>query len=433
MEKEDVCGWCYCCLYCLSLVCVPIILGLALSSDSHTTEYTSTGTFGDSLNKSSGLFNVSSTVASVTVTLFSYDDVSVITFTTVSEPPLSSVLLPSKILSTLSNDNRVSYVDYNYIATDKPIYLLPGSIIFYNASVVSTAATSARYSACIYLFDDTSSFADFKSGYLIDSIDYICLPPVSRIIDHSISFNITNDGTYYVGIELIQSYITITSAVSVLHVYYNTTGLQPQLTCTDDTLLQWLGDCSVTICNSFSCADTMTYLLIQPSDSASLSLYYTTHAPFYLNTTKLGLFCTTLILYLCCYVCYCTFCCLYIICCDQDSVQQELPNRNIRSASNSKSDEMALLNSTEENELDSNSIQSTSTNSLPDFNLRPSSIEDTIDQRLFSVCNVTNLASTPTLPEFINAVDECNLKSYEEDIKPNTILHDIKSRFTFDM
>ena len=150
----------------LSCICIIIIL-LGLVLPSYSSESISTGTFGDSLNKSSGLFNVSSTVS---VSLHSNGEVSVITFITVNEPPLSSVLLPSKILSTLSNNNRVSYVDYNYIATDEPIYLLPGSIIFYNASVVSTVATSARYSACIYLFDDSSSFADFKSGYSINSI-----------------------------------------------------------------------------------------------------------------------------------------------------------------------------------------------------------------------------------------------------------------------
>ena len=219
--------------------------------------------------------------------------------------------------------------------------------------------------------------------------------------------------------------------MSILHVHYNTTGLQPQLTCMN-TQLQF-GLCSVTTCSTFSCADTMTYLLILPSHSTSLSLSYTTIAPFYLNSTKLGFFCTTLILFLCCNACY-IFCCLCIVCIDEDNfnIKQEIANR-IRSAfKNRSSDEgMVLLSSrsdTEENELDSNPVDSTSSNSLLDFSLQPSSTEDTIDQTVSPVCNVTNLASIPILPEFINAADECNLKSYEQDIKPNTILHDIKSR-----
>ena len=79
------------------------------------------------------------------------------------------------------------------------------------------------------------------------------------------SFEIENDGQYYVGIQL-QSGVTVQANASVVQVYYDTTGLQQQTACSSILI------CSIDICNTKCSHETTNYFLIKPLNRTSI--YY---------------------------------------------------------------------------------------------------------------------------------------------------------------
>ena len=235
---------------------------------------------GDILGNSSSLVIVNSSYTRSSAITFSSNEQGQrqpYTIILLSEPPI----VPSTITDYLPLEQFPLLLEaeseyreaFNYLGSDEPIYLLSGSSIMYNVTISSNTST---YPVCLYLFTNETHYNTFlmsagSSNYRYNNSH--CFPFMStntrKPTTTSFSFNITSAGQYYVGIQL-QSGVTVQANASVVRVYYNTTGLQQQTSCSD------IVSCSIDLCSTFLCShESITSFLIKPSNRTSINYSFT--------------------------------------------------------------------------------------------------------------------------------------------------------------
>lgn len=316
-----------CCCFCVGFVSLTIIGGIALFSVGAETELSYSLNIGDTLGNSSALIEANSP-AVVTVSFIPNVNMPEYTiFRSDNMPSKINQSLPTEISSVFSGQSGP--YDLNYLGSNEPIYLLSGSSIQYDVKITSSKRINSSYSACLYLFMDKANFNSFLSSNLTIPKDQHCFTSaVTREpIQVSHSFNIANAGQYYAGIKL-QNGVTIQVNVSVVRIYYNTTGLQ-QVYCS-------LFSCSVNICNTFLCSHKgTTYFIIKPSGNTEI-LYYFINAQIH-GSLYGGFIATAVIGSFCC--CCCCCCLLFVFCCcndycfirpDRNRIRQLPVNRQLR-------------------------------------------------------------------------------------------------------
>lgn len=289
---------CYCCLT-LSCFAIVIFLGTRSPVAGPTTSLLQVG---DILSNSSALIKANYSVSSATFFLVPEGTV----YVTTTEPPTITDHLSPKHLSISS----IRY-DLNYLGLMTPIYLLPGSILHYNVSIISNERLDSSYSACIYLFTSLTQFQNFLSfleNGNSSKISYCFTSPVTprqpTLASHS--FDIVETSKYYVGVELVNGANVIMMAnVSVVRVYYDTRGLSPRC-----SMAQF---CYISTCDELLCShssSSATYILVQAPADSSIQYEMTTAALFGANyvyfflALSLGNFSSC-----CCFIC-CCWCCI---------------------------------------------------------------------------------------------------------------------------
>ncbi|XP_019861881.1 PREDICTED: uncharacterized protein LOC109590396 [Amphimedon queenslandica] len=239
-------------------------------------------TIGDMLDDSSALFEVNSpAIAEVKFEI--YHEYTI--FETDHIPPIITEDLHSQQIYISVLWRKV--YDLNYLGSYNPFYLLAGSSIQYNITIEPTEMLNLENAACLYLFDNRTSFNNFVNSNLNSQV-IIARHCFTSNATYSYFFNITTDGVYYVGAE-VESGFTIQANGSVVCKRYNTTGLKQ--TCDHSHT------CTVTVCNTFICADeSTTYFLIQPTNTTDMLHTFSSsilHGSIYdgfIATTVLGIF-----------------------------------------------------------------------------------------------------------------------------------------------
>ena len=209
---------------------------------------------GDVL-RSSSLVTIDSSVSSVTITLIDPDYVTADVYLSDTKPSEDiEYLLPVTLrASTFSNT-------FNYLGYDEPIYLLPGSKLIYNISVSSVFRTS-KCPVRLHLYNNWLD-------YTISSEAIATTPCLSVGFNTIWIFNITESSTYYVGIETGNETI-VTSNVSVVRVYYNSTVLESPSDCSSP-LTNNNSVCTVTTCDNV-CNKPDVYILVKPNSNVNIS------------------------------------------------------------------------------------------------------------------------------------------------------------------
>jgi hypothetical protein len=161
----------------------------------------------------------------------------------------TSDVIPSTINEYLPPKLASKSSGYNYLGNDKPLYLLSESVIYFNASIKSS--DNDINIGCIYLFNTSSEYTDFVHGSSHSPPSYNdrhCFPPMKG------SFNITQQGQYFVSFHPMEDEISMT--ISVTRIRYNTTGLKSQ-------------DCYYDICsNSTICQlPNASYVIVHSNNS----------------------------------------------------------------------------------------------------------------------------------------------------------------------
>lgn len=255
---------------------------------------------GDVLGNSSSLIEVNSPMSS-SVTFHSKEEHYTVLFSD-NIPSTIKEHLPLQQYFFYSGQSKVEYrKDFNYLESDEPIYLLPGSSIMYNLTISSLMVQGINASACIYLFTNKTHYNNFLMSVSSSNVIYkdFCCSVVSDITlvakTESCFFNIVHAGQYYVGIKLKNAYVQ--ASASIARVYYDTNGLQQQATCSSVLI------CSIDVCNPVVCFNkTTTYFFIKPSfNRTSVNYFFTTPQ---LHGSFLGGFIATLVLLQiisCCY------------------------------------------------------------------------------------------------------------------------------------
>ena len=289
---------CFCLWFCFSfLVCPAILLGIILPSDSLTTS--TTNNIGDILGSPS-LINVDSTVSSVAIILTTLNS-----FTWTANVSLSSIK-PSESIEYLSQTTLINHpsllspISFNYLGADNPIYLLPGSKLFYNVSISSVKNTS-ECPARLHLFND-----------IFTSSDSLLSSPCLSVESPTLwTVNINDSSSYHVILEMNNG-VNVTSVTSVVRVYYNTTGLKTSDECS--LLTNDRSSCTVTTCGS-TCNRQNQYIIIKPTDNVDIQYEFT---PSILNRGNLAAFVSIIVLlFVCCCICLVCFAC--IICLPEKS------------------------------------------------------------------------------------------------------------------
>lgn len=302
------------CCCCVGFVLLIILGGIALFSVAAETELYYLN-IGDTLGNSSALIEANSP-AVVTVSFSPNANMSEYTiFRSDNMPSKINQILPTEISSVFSGQSGP--YDLNYLGSNEPIYLLSGSSIQYNIKITLSKRINSSYSACLYLFMDKANFNSFLTSNLTIPKEQHCFASaVTRgPIQVSHSFNIASAGQYYAGIKL-QNGVTVQVNVSVVRIYYDTTGLQ-QVHCS-------LFSCSINICNTFLCSHKgTTYFIIKPSGNTEI-LYYFINAQIH-GSLYGGFIATAVIGSFCCCCCCCCF--LFVSCCCNDYCSIR-PNRN---------------------------------------------------------------------------------------------------------
>ena len=191
---------------------------------------------------------------------------------TSSEPAKTIQHLPQINIDKLPGGRRYNY-NY-YTKSDHPIYLLPNSYLTYVMSILNNNSSTCPIK--LYLFDNATSYANFKNYQKYTAIAYSSCPienvTKSLTTKFTWTFNITKQGSYYVGIE-IDTGVHVTSNVSGIRIYYNITGLslESPSECSQPLSAHYLS-CQMTLqCSKFYCNREKKYLLIEPTGPVGIS------------------------------------------------------------------------------------------------------------------------------------------------------------------
>lgn len=180
---------------------------------------------------------------------------SVTVYTTESIPSTASVKLPNVSITNLIGPH--SYY-YNYNGADKPLYLLSGSNITYDITVVSLDLYVGDCPAKLFLFNKKAKYRKASNSS--------CL----SIGQSKWFFSITASSVYYVTVSIDTNIAILTSNVLVYQVYYDTTGLHNPTHCVSSCVIHPLQKLNF----YFSCHVPQRYLVLETSDSTSILYNY---------------------------------------------------------------------------------------------------------------------------------------------------------------
>ena len=127
---------------------------------------------------------------------------------------------------------------------------------------------SFAQSTSLYLFNNFTEFKNFRHGaphvqYL--NVHNYTSKGTKQTMQLVWTFNVTEESQYYVGIN-VENGATVLANVSIIRVYYNTSGLKEEHCITNN-----LSDCSLKLCSSFICGKRFFYIAIETSQSAELT------------------------------------------------------------------------------------------------------------------------------------------------------------------
>ena len=245
---------------------------------------------GDESSTSSALVSLSSSVALVSIKLIKSQRDTATVYLSSSKPTEKAQYLPSLGIPKLPGPSRYNY---NYYGADEPIYLLPNSHLTYVMNIVMNS--SSKCPARLYLFDNFSSYSDFKNNKSrsIKAVAFSPCLPVNTRSSTNFTWMINFTGSYYVGIE-IDNGVTVDSNVSIYHVYYNISGLKSPENCTVP-LSSEHPLCQITLCSKFYCNRNNKYLLVNPTGNIEVS--YSFSPPRIYGKTRMTFFIISLIIF----------------------------------------------------------------------------------------------------------------------------------------
>ena len=245
-----------------------------------------TESVGDQNTNSYALLLVSSSVYLVTIELIQPESAKMNIYISSSEPAKNTQYLPQMSIDKYYGGRRYNY---NYYGADQPIYLLPNSNITYVMSILNNGSTCPTQ---LYLFDNVASYVNFKNYQkytAVASSSCVMESLTKSITKFTWIFNITKQGSYYVGID-IKAGIYVTSNVSAVRVYYNITGLSLEnpSECNQPLSAHYLS-CQMTLqCSKFYCNREKKYLLVKPTGQVEVS--YSFLGPMLDASSKITLF-----------------------------------------------------------------------------------------------------------------------------------------------
>ena len=313
---------CYTLFYlCFSFCVWPIILIILFTL--LPTLPTIVDTIGDILGSSSAII-VDSSVSSVTISLTnSYYNLTADVYLSSIKPSENTEYLPH---TTLTNSSFSSSISINYLGADNPIYLLPGSKLSYNVSISSFTNTS-KCPGRLHLFNDIINY--------LASSDAILSSPCLSVESPTLwTVNITDSSSYYVRIEKNDE-VNVTSVISVVRVYYNTTGLKAPDECS--LLTNDKSSCNVTTCGSI-CTKQDQYIIVKPTDNVVIQYEFTPSTVNRGNLTAFeGVFGSLFVSLFCCFACMACACCA-LLCSKEDKDTPRL-REEIQTSNNSVNNE----------------------------------------------------------------------------------------------
>ena len=229
-----------------------------------------TESVGDQNTDNYALLPLYSSVYLVTIKLLQPESATAKIYISSSEPAKAIQHLPQKSIDKLIGGRRYNY---NYYSGDQPIYLLPDSNITYVMDILNNNSPTCPIQ--LYLFDNFTSYVNFKNYQKYTAV--ASSPCVIESVTKSTTkftwtFNITKQGSYYVGIK-IDTGVHVTSNVSGVRIYYNITGLslESPSECSQPLSLDHLS-CSMRLhCSKFYCNRQKKYLLIKPTGQVGIS------------------------------------------------------------------------------------------------------------------------------------------------------------------
>ena len=289
-------------LVILIILFVAIGSSLIVKSFSQT-KGTTTHYIGDYKSKAA-VIDVDSTISSINITLLKPEEQTTNVFLQSVKPTITTVHLQQVTITDLSGPFRYNY---NYYKADYPIYLLSNSKLIYRFSVNTMIKSSCP--ARLYLFDNKIMYFNFKNNKTFNVTTSQC---IQKNKAKPVIFNITKTSSYYVAIEIYTGIVS--SKVSVIQVYYNTTGLV--LKYPNYHLSSHNRSCVISTCPSFYCKEPWPdkhYIVIIPSGVVYVEYSFSSpdiHGWYIaLFMTGLTLVAMTLLL-LCVVVCFlcCRFC-----------------------------------------------------------------------------------------------------------------------------
>lgn len=201
----------------------------------------------------------------VTVRLMQPQNATVNIYVSSLEPAITTQHFPQISKDKLIGRHRYNY---NYYGANQSIYLLPNSRIIYMMNISSNKSSTCPTK--LYLFDNVTSYLNFKNygDYMAVAISPCLMENTKSLTKVTWIFNITKQGSYYVGID-IDTGIAITSNVSVVRVYYNIMGLESPSECSQPLSADHLS-CQITLCSKFFCNRGNKYLLVNPTGKAEV-------------------------------------------------------------------------------------------------------------------------------------------------------------------
>ena len=211
-----------------------------------------------------------SSAYSVTIELIQPESITVNIYISSLEPAKAIQHLPQKSIDKLIGGRRYNY---NYYSGDQPIYLLPNSNITYVIDILNNNSSTCPIQ--LYLFDDVTSYANFKNYQMYTAVasSSCFMESVTKATGRfTWIFSITKQSSYYVGIE-IDTGVRVTSNVSAVRVYYNITGLslESPSECSQPLSAHYLS-CQMTLqCSKFYCNREKKYLLLKPTGQVKVS------------------------------------------------------------------------------------------------------------------------------------------------------------------
>ena len=177
-------------------------------------------------------------------------------------PPTGTQILKSRI------PHSSGCTPYNVNTGDRPVYLLPGSIMNYNLTV--SGLNNSKCMAQLVLFNNRAEYlsCNYNSSSVVKAY---CLTngPVN------VSIMISKSANYYAILVTDDSTISVSSDITVHQVYYNTSHLSTAKSCQ-----QISNDASCTVHNpdikKWSCSNTGWYMILQSSSNAEVEYNYKT-------------------------------------------------------------------------------------------------------------------------------------------------------------